>query len=422
MTRSLESAPPPAPVDRPIALGGADFARYKYAWYPTLLESAPVCRGRISLLRVTLVSRYDDCRLVLGDERFVRNRALAKTGKKGSPLPIPMPRSIAALTRSMIYEDDPEHRRLRGLVNQAFTGRRVGAFEPRVESITDALLDVLEARVAAAPGRSIDLLDAYAQWIPMRVISALVGIREDEAVDMERGLTALGRGLTGMRLLRTMFVDMPRTSKFVTRLIERKRAEPDDDVLSALIEAEEAGDRLSTEELVAMVFLLILAGLETTEHLIANGIRFLLEHPEDRARIESEASRWPGAVDEMVRVCGPVHGTKPVYPTQDVELSGCVITRGTPIMPLLGAANRDPRAFEAPDRFDETRSPNPHLGFGYGMHFCLGRQLALMEARVALQRLLARFPALRLDRDAESLEIANWPLWHRHLSMPVVLD
>ncbi len=407
--------------DRAIDLASPDFVRNKEAWYARMREEAPVAQGRISLMRVTLVSRYEDCRFVLTDPRFVRNRARAMGKPGGGALPFPLPKSIAALATSMIYEDDPEHRRHRDLVNQAFTARRVGALEPRVESIASSLLDRLETQSQQAPGRAIDLLENYARSVPMRVISEMVGIRPEEADQMEQGLTALSKGLTGARIVKTVLWDMRRTAGFIRGLIDRKRREPGDDLLTALIEAEEDGDRLTTEELVAMVFLLIVAGLETTEHLIANGIRFWIESPEVRARVDAAPERWPGAVEELVRLHGPVLGTKPVRPTEDLEIAGTRVERGTMIMPMLGAANRDPAAFDEPLRFDELRSPNPHLGFGFGAHFCLGKQLALMEARVALRRLFERFPQARFDRDPDSLAIANWPGWHRHVEMPVVL-
>src|SRR5262249_31384535 len=160
------------------------------------------------------------------------------------------------------------------------------------------------------------------------------------------------------------------------------RAHPGDDILSQLIHAEEEDDRLSRDEVLSMTFMLIIAGFETTLHLITNGARELLEHPAELARLRDQPELWDSAVGEIVRHRGPVHGTKPVYPSQDVTLHGVTFARGTPTMPLLAAANHDPRAFPEPDRFDVARTPNRHLGFGFGAHFCLGAQLARMETRV----------------------------------------
>jgi len=399
----------------PVDLGDSDFAQHKYDWYRWMLEEAPVCRGRISLLKFTLVSRYEDCRTVLSDERFVRNRGRARGKKDGSPLPFPLPRSIAALTRSMIYEDDPQHRRLRGLVNKAFSARAVGRLSQRVEVISRGLLDGLEG------GGPVDLLSAYARPIPMRVISEMVGVPRALVDEFDYSLGVLTKGFSGFGILRTLLFDLRATGKFVRRLVDSKRREPEDDILSALIAAEEDGDRLSEDELVAMVFLLIIAGFETTMHLIVNGVRTLLEHPDQLEVLRASPALWESAVDEIARHRGPVHATKPQYPVEDVTLQGVTIARGTPVLPLLGAANHDPRAFPRPDDFDVARSPNRHLGFGFGDHFCLGRQLALMETRVALENLLGRYPKLRLAVDPAELRIVKLPGWHRHASLPVAL-
>lgn len=409
------AALPEFDASKPIDLGTRAFAQHKYAWYRWMLEEAPVCRGRISVMRLTLVSRYEDCRTVLGDERFVRSRGRAKGKPDAGPLPFPLPRSIAALARSMIYEDDPQHRRLRNLVSKAFTARAVGQLSARVEEIVGELLDGL-----AGQGR-VDLLEAYARPIPTRVIGEMMGVPREDVDAFGDRIGVLTDGFSGWRVLRTLFWDLRAVNLFVRELIARKRADPGDDILSELIAAEESGDRLSEDELVAMVFLLIVAGFETTLHAIVNGARTLLEHPDARDRLQAEPALWDSAVDEIVRFRGPVHGTKPQYPTEDVTLGGVTIARGTPVMPLLGAANHDPRAFEQPERFDIARTPNHHLGFGFGAHFCLGKQLALMETRVALARLFERFPRLALAVDPGQLRIVNAPGWHRHERLPVRL-
>lgn len=402
-------------ADRPVDLGGVAFARDPYAQYRWLLESAPVSRGRISLLRVTLVARYEDCRRVLTDPVFVRSRARARGRPGASPLPFPLPPSVAALARSMIYEDDPEHLRLRSLVNRAFTARAVARLSQDIERLAHGLLDRLEER------GEFDLLEAYARPIPTRVIAALLGVSADRLEGLERGLRVLTKGLSGWSLLRTLLFDLRATGRFVRQLIRQKRAAPGDDVLSALIAAEEEGERLSEDELVAMVFLLIVAGFETTLHQIANGARLLIEHPDQLARLRREPALWEPAVEEMVRHRGPVHGTKPQYPRERVEIGGVAIERGTPVMPLLGAANHDPRVFAEPDRFDVGRTPNPHLGFGFGAHYCLGRPLALLETRIALASLFERMPALRLAVPDSELRIVPVPGWYRLERLPVVV-
>lgn len=191
--------------------------------------------------------------------------------------------------------------------------------------------------------------------------------------------------------------------------------------VTGLIEAEEDGDRLSEDELVAMVFLLIVAGYETTVHLITNAVQTLLTHPEQLARLRAEPELIESAVEEVLRYNGPVHGTKPEYALEDVTLHGVTIPKGAVVMPLLGAANHDPAVFENPEVFDIARTPNRHLGFGQGIHYCLGAPLARLEARIALKTLFERNPNLRLAVRPEELKLQYIPGWHRHVSLPVVL-
>ncbi len=409
----VAAATPIFDVSRPINLNGRDFHDNKYDWYRWMLEEAPVCLGKIGVFKVNLVSRYDDCRLVLTDDRFVRNRGRA-TGKGSSPLPFPMPKAVAAIAKSMILEDDPEHRRLRNLVNKAFTPRAVARLSDRVEGLSHELLDQLEKQGSA------DLLSAYSRPIPSLVIGEMMGLSEEDIGEFQSTMGALSDdAMTGMRLIRTLLWDLRKSSNFVRGMIARKRANPGDDILTGLIEAEEEGDRLGEDELLAMVFLLVIGGFETTLHLITNGVRVLLEHPDQLDRLRSEPELWDSAVNEIVRYRGPIHGTKLQYTTEDITLPDTTIKKGSPVMPLLGAANHDPRAFEKPDVFDITRSPNHHLGFGLGRHFCLGRQLAFMETRIALKNLVERCPGLRLSVDPSELEIAKMAGWHRHVSLPV---
>ena len=395
---------------KPPNLASRAFADHKVEVYARLRERAPVCHGRIAVLRVALVSRYDDCIALLKDARFVRNRTTA-TG--GSRLPLPMGRSVALMAQSMIVEDDPAHRRLRNLVSRAFTPRAVARLEPRIEALTQRLLDAVEKHGCA------DLMAHYALPLPVTVIGELVGVSERDLPRFQHSVRAVTRGLSGWSLLRTLFWDLRRAVSFTRGLIERKRAEPGDDLLTGLIQAEEAGDRLSEDELVSMVFLLIVAGYETTVHLITNGVAALLEHPEQLARLRAEPELLDSAVEEILRYRGPVQGTKPGFPIRDVTLRGVTIRRGTPTVPLLGSANRDPAAFPEPEVFDIARQPNHHLGFGHGAHVCLGAQLARLEARIALRSLLERNPNLRLAVSPEALRLGNVPLWHRYQSLPV---
>ena len=234
-------------------------------------------------------------------------------------------------------------------------------------------------------------------------------------------MKVLSEGLSGWSILRSIFWDLPGTVKFVRQLIARKRTNPQDDILTALLQAEEEGEKLTEDELVSMVFLLIIAGYETTVHLITNAVVTLLQHPDQLARLRARPTLMESAIEEILRYNGPIHGSKPGYALEDVELHGVTIPKGAAVIPLFAAANHDPAVFENPQLFDIERSPNRHLGFGQGIHYCLGAPLARLETTIALQTLLARTPNLHLTVKPQDLKVQKIPLWHRYESLPVKL-
>lgn len=401
-------------LSRPIQLAGRHFVDHKYEYYRAMLEERRVYAGKISIVKLGLIAGYEDCVAMLKDPRFVRDRSTARGG--GSRFPIPLPRSVRHLAQSMIQEDGERHTRLRNLVNKAFTPRAVEMLGDRVEGLADETLGRF------TPGQRIDLLEDYAVQIPTAVIAEMVGIDDDDMPHFRDSVRTLTNGLTGWSVLRTILFDLRKATKFVESLVERKRQKPADDILSELIHAEEDGDRLTRDEVVSMVFLLVLAGYETTTHLIANGVVTLLAHPAELDRFRKQPELQAPAVDEILRYRSPVHGTKPNYATEDIDDYGSPIKRGEPVMPMLAAANHDPRVFANPEVFDIAREPNHHLAFSQGPHFCLGSHLARMEVRVALRDLFERFPGLRLGVAESELELAAMPGWHRYKAVPVVLD
>ena len=405
---------PYADLRLPVDVASAHFADNRARYFRWLRDEAPVHRGRVSVMRMWFLSRYDDCWALLRDPRFVRNRGRAR-GKGNSAAPVPMPRSIRHLAESMIVSDDPAHARLRGLVQKAFTSSAIASMESSLRAHAHALLD------DAKRTGHVDLQTAYASPIPVRAISEMMGLETADAPRFHDGLTALSDGLSGWTMLRTLLWDLPRLDGFVRELIERKRVAPGNDILTALIAAEEDGDRLQENELVSMVFLLIIAGFETTVHLISNLVLTLLTHPDQLARLRADPALIEGAVEEGLRFCGPIHGTKPCYPIEDVTIHGITIPRGATVVPVLGAANLDPREFEDPECFDIGRPIRRHLGLGRGIHFCLGSQLARMETRVAVEVLLERCPNLALAVDATELVRERMPLWNRYARLPVRL-
>ena len=395
---------------RPINLNSAEFNNDKFAWYEQIRENLPVHQAKVSIIKVFTIARYDDCTSILKDPRVLRNRSTI-TG--GGRFPFPMPKAIKPIAESMIVEDDPNHRRLRELVRRAFRPQAIEVLETKIDQYSNELLDGLSLK------KEFDLQSDYALAIPMRMIGDMMGLSREAIPQFQEMFSILTKGFGGWRIFRTLFWDMPDTVRFVRELIGQKRDHPGDDILTGLIEADAEGDRLTEDEIVAMVFLLIVGGYETTVHLITNGVLTLLENPEQLARLRDNPELINSAVEEILRHRGPVQSTKPGYAAEDIQLHGVTIPKGKPIMPLFGAANHDPRAFDNPQVFDIGRTPNRHLGFGHGNHFCLGAHLARAEARFGILNLLQRFPNLQLAGDPASLKLQNMPGWHRYDGLPV---
>ena len=398
-------------ISKPISLSSPEFIADKWAIFERLREEQPISKIKVSVLTLYGISRFDDCDMLLNDPRLVRNRTTATGG--GSRLPFPIPKSVSVLMESMIQEDDPNHRRLRELVRKAFQPQAIKTLEERIEGYSDELLGGLDKN------SGFELQNDYARHIPERMIADMVGIGHDQMPQFRSLMGSLSEGFSGLRILRTFILDMPKHLRFVREIVREKKTNPGEDILTHLIFAEEDGDRLSEDEVVAMVFLLVIAGFETTVHLITNGVHTLLQHPDQLEILRSDPSLWASAVEEILRHRGPVQGTKPGWATEDIELHGVTIPKGKPIMPLLGAANHDPRKFDNPLSFDITRSPNHHLGFSHGIHYCLGAHLARAEARIGLRKLFERFPNIDFAVDPNELELQNLPAWHRYKKMPL---
>jgi cytochrome P450 len=329
--------------------------------------------------------------------------------------PVPIPEALRPLsTDSMIMMDDPEHLRLRKLVSRAFTPKAIARLTDRVEAVTAGLLS------GFTPGQHIDIVNDYALPIPVTVISEMVGVPEADRAHFHDGMTFLVEGLAKYGI-EQIAAQMEGLIDFVRGLIERRRAEPADDIMTGLIHASEDGDTLTNDEVVAMVFLLVVAGYETTYNLITNAVATLLTHPDQLELLRNNPQLITGAVEEILRYTGTIGGTKPNFANEDVELHGVTIPRGAMVIPLLASANRDPAVFDHPDTFDITRTPNHHIAFSKGAHFCLGANLARMETRVAITNLITRFATLRLAVDPSDLKTVPVPFWRRLASLPVVL-
>ena len=372
-----------------LNLNSRDYADHKYAYYKYLREHDPVHKGSFVLgMKGYFITHYDDCVAMLKDDRFVRRRSTATGGKRN--LPFPVPKSITLMMNGMINVDDPEHRRLRTLVHKAFTPRQIAKLDGRVREVTHQLLDEVEKQDV------VELRMQVARPIPVTVIAEMMGVDLKQMPAFIDLMQHISVGLSGFKIAKVLLYHLPKAVKFVRGMIEEKRKNPGDDILTGLIQAEEEGERLSEDELIAMVFLTVVAGYETTYNLITNAIYTLLYYPEVLERLRREPELMDSAIEEIMRYNGPVHSTKLEYATEDVTIRGVRIPKGSLVVPLLGSANHDPAHFENPEVFDITRTPNKHLGLGMGMHYCLGAPLARMETKVALEALLERYPDLRL--------------------------
>jgi cytochrome P450 PksS len=354
--------------------------------------------------RTWLAVTHEACAALLKDhENFARDPANAGSKTQARILSV-LPRTIGLLALNMLGHDDPEHRRLRGLVDQAFQRRTIAAMRPMITNIADRLLDRLEGRTEA------DLMAEYCRDLPLSVICAMLGLPEQDHHRFKRWLAGLKDTANLVAVIRAV-PGVIRVVRYLRRVSRPGGGALPNGLIAALRDAEAEGQRLSEDELVSMIFLLFGAGQETTTHLIAGGLFALLTHPDQRRRLRDDPSLMPLCVEECLRYVSPVQMTKPRFAVRDMVWQGRPFRRGDMFAGFLAAANSDPSKIEEPDRFDITRHPNPHLSFGTGVHFCLGFQLARVETAIALERLLARYPDVRLTTEGKNVR------WRKRLGI-----
>ncbi|MBY8887724.1 cytochrome P450 [Streptomyces sp. PTM05] len=398
-----------------------EFASDPYPAYAWLREHAPVRRTTLpSGVDAWLVTRYADARQALADARLSKNpvhhseQAAHAKGKVG----IPGERGAELMTH-LLNIDPPDHTRLRRLVSKAFTPRRTAAFEPRVQELTRGLIDAFAARGSA------DLIHEFAFPLPIYAICDLLGVPAEDQDDFRDWAGAMIRHGGGPRggVARAV----KRMRSYLLELIHRKRADLGDDLISGLIRASDHGEHLTENEAAAMAFILLFAGFETTVNLIGNGTYALLRHPVQRALLQDalaagDSALLDTAIEELLRWDGPVEIATWRFATEPLTLGGQRIGEGEPVLVVLAAADRDPGRFAGPDTLDLARRDNPHLGFGHGIHYCLGAPLARLEGRTALAQLLTRLPDLQLAQNPEDLRWRGGLIMRGLRTLPVTFS
>ncbi|MGW7408449.1 cytochrome P450 family protein [Streptomyces sp. NPDC054833] len=362
---------------------GDGFRRDPHPVYARLRERGPVHRVRLPApdqhQETWLVVGYEEARAALADPRL---------SKDGSRIGVTF-LDEELIGKYLLVADPPQHTRLRGLITRAFTMRRVEELRPRIQEITDRLLDEM------LPHGRADLVDALAYPLPITVICELLGVPEMDRTQF-RKLSTEAVAPTSAQSEYDAFV---RLAEYLTELIDdKRRAGPSGDLLGDLIRTTaEDGDRLSPGELRGMAFVLLIAGHETTVNLIANTVLALLEHPGQLAALRADMTLLDGAIEETLRYEGPVENATYRFAAEPLEIAGTPVARGDTVLIGLSAADRDAARCPDPDRFDIRRDNRGHLAFGHGIHYCLGAPLARLEARAAVRSLLDRAPALTLD-------------------------
>ncbi|MEU3146912.1 MULTISPECIES: cytochrome P450 [unclassified Streptomyces] len=374
--------------------------------YRELRQEEPVLRVRCPFGEdAWLVTKHADMKKILGDHRFSRAMAAEHDESRLTPLPI---------HTSILGMDPPDHTRLRRLLAKVFTTRRVELLRPRVEGEAHRLIDGLVTQ--GPPG---DLMEGFAVPFAGTVVCDLLGVPFEDRERFRGWLDAFSA--TTVMTEEEIEADTERLHGYIARLMAARRQQPQDDLISAMVKASDEEEKLSEKELVELASVLLIAGHETVSSQLIDSLYVLFTHPEQLELLQGKRESTPRAIEELLRYVPLIsHVTFARYATEDVELSGTLVRAGESVLPAIPSANRDESVFENADLFDLTREHNPHLGFGYGIHRCLGAPLARLEMQVALDALFARLPGMRCAVPMNSLEWKDGMQVRSLLRLPIV--
>jgi cytochrome P450 len=372
-------------VPKLAALVGPQFRSNPYPFYARLRKEHPVIQvvtpdGHLAWL----ITRYDDALNAFRDKRLSKD--IANLGEK----PPWVPKYFEPLARNMLDLDDPDHARLRTLVHKAFTPKLIETLRASIETLSEELIE------SATPHGRMDLITEFALPLPVAVISQMLGIPKREQDKFHRWSNTIVSSQSSKFGALKAIPSVISFLRYIRQLVRLRQVHPENDLTTAMIQAEEAGDRMNMDEMLAMIFLLLIAGHETTVNLIGNGMLALLTHPDQMEKLHVDPSLVASAVEEMLRFDSPLEMATERYTTEKLEVSGVAVPAGARVYVVIASANRDEQQFERADQFDITRSNNRHLSFGMGTHYCLGAPLARIEGQIAITALLKHMPKLRL--------------------------
>jgi cytochrome P450 len=413
MNNSAHNVPPVGA--KPVGIFGDDFVVDPFSLFATLRSRGPVISVPLSfgssVASIWIVTRFQEAVQVLKNQLFTVDPSRLSSGDENQAF---LHDPGRAFEQSMLTVDEPDHRRLRSLVSKAFTPKYIQSLRPGIQKIADDLLDHVQDR------GYMDLVNEYAFPLPINVISTMLGVSLEKQPLIREWSKLFSGGASGTEPPQRQAVAQAFT-EYLAQLLAEKRAHPQHDLVSQLIEIEEAGDRLNEKEVLSMIKLLIFAGHETTSNLISTGMLALFDQPGYFEHLKANLDLVPSTVEEFLRYHSPILATRR-YATEDVVLSGQSLHKGDMLLIVLGSANRDERQFTNPDELEAARSFNHHIAFGQGIHTCLGAPLARLEGDIAFTTLLRRLPTIQLALPKDALAWRGNLFFHGVQSLPVTFS